>query len=570
MRKFRIRSTRSLNDEVDGGFLPDFRVVLLVTIIVLKVCILCVLAMNSIVVMDEFVQLGWAKYLGVGLFDTIWPVKAVGYAVFYKMAHLIGWDSVSTILIGRAMTTVIACAIVAMVYASSRALQHSRPAALLVIVVLLSFSNFIERIFRTRAEPLAVFFAVASLLVLMRGRPTFRRIFIAGILTGLAFITTQKSIYFNVAIGAALVGDALYLRDMRLAGSRAVWLLAGWLLPITVYIVAFGGTDPWPVADNLFLGPAALVSEVPRLYRDMDRFVIDTLVKNGLLYAMCLAGIGVSLKRIHRLESRERIALIFSVIVCIFVFSHNQPWPYIFVMALPFISLWAASLVEQIAKIPSMRIIFVSALTLAVLLSFVRNGHYYLHFGNSHQMSVVRNAERVTGSTDYYFDGVGMLPNRREPSDLWLDLPLVRQTLEQGEDSELYLIFERAPPKTLIWSYRMDAVAPVIQEIIDSSYVRVAPNIFVAGTELNNGTPTFFKPPIAGWYNLYSRTGQLLRGRVVRDGEEIELPIFLAREASDIELVDGPVNALLVPEGDYGNVFDRRAPDIALFAGVYD
>ena len=42
--------------------------------VAIKLLILAALALNSVIVMDEFVQLGWAKYLGNGLFDTIWPV----------------------------------------------------------------------------------------------------------------------------------------------------------------------------------------------------------------------------------------------------------------------------------------------------------------------------------------------------------------------------------------------------------------------------------------------------------------------------------------------------------------
>ena len=76
----------------------------LLALIAAKLAFLFIFALNSRFVMDEFVQLGWAKYLGNGLFDTVWHPKAVGYVLFYKLAHLIGWDATSSLLAGRSQT----------------------------------------------------------------------------------------------------------------------------------------------------------------------------------------------------------------------------------------------------------------------------------------------------------------------------------------------------------------------------------------------------------------------------------------------------------------------------------
>ena len=51
-------------------------------LIALKIIFLFALAYRSRFVMDEFGQVGYAKYLGNGLFDTIQPAKAVGFTVF--------------------------------------------------------------------------------------------------------------------------------------------------------------------------------------------------------------------------------------------------------------------------------------------------------------------------------------------------------------------------------------------------------------------------------------------------------------------------------------------------------
>ncbi|WP_189465558.1 hypothetical protein, partial [Mesorhizobium sp. M2D.F.Ca.ET.223.01.1.1] len=93
-----------------------------------------------------------------------------GSTAFYNLAHLIGWDATSILLVGRIQTVLIGWAIVAMIYACARALGEDRLRALVIVLLLLCFSNFMERVFRTIAEPLALFFAVAALLAVLRAR----------------------------------------------------------------------------------------------------------------------------------------------------------------------------------------------------------------------------------------------------------------------------------------------------------------------------------------------------------------------------------------------------------------
>ncbi|WP_292530556.1 hypothetical protein, partial [Mesorhizobium sp.] len=102
-----------------------------------------------------------------------------------------------------------------------------------------------------------------------------------------------------------------------------------------------------------------------------------------------------------------------------------------------------------------------------------------------------------------YFDGIGMLPNRSEPSTLWLDRHYVLATLRQGDRSEAYEIFSKSPPKMILWSYRMEYIYPVIAPLIRNSYVTVAPNLRIAGSRLYLGEQEVFDVPIPGVYGLY-------------------------------------------------------------------
>ena len=534
----------------------------------LKLGLLFVLAWNSRFVMDEFQQLGMAKYLGNGLFDTVWHAKAVGYVIFYKIAHLLGWDAVSILLIGRMQVALLGCATITIIYGCARALGHDRLRSLLVIVVLLCFSTFIERIFRTIAEPLALFFAAGALLIVLRGqvdRP--RTIIAAGILSGLSFLATQKAVYFDVALGLALVVDAALARQYRAGIARGAWLLLGWALPIAAYCIAFGGGDPARIAMHLAFGPIEVATTGGDVYANLRVYVWQTLLRNNLLYLFCFAGLALELPRLRRMDGPRRIGLIFTLVVTLFVFSHNQPWPYVFIMALPFLALWSPGFIDRIAG--RMPLAAAALVGVAVAASFPRNGHY-LHIDNYAQLELVAQAEALVGPGDVYFDGIAMLPNRSEPSLLWLDRKYVLKTLAENQASEAYKIFAAAPPKVILWSYRMDAVEPVVGPLIRQSYVAVAPNLRIAGRHLHSGTQERFVVPYAGQYQLYDGAGQPVTGQVEVDGRLLAPPFRLRTGPAAVTLRNGPAQARLLPAGSYRGLRKPGPDNPTLFAGVYD
>jgi hypothetical protein len=540
-------------------------------VIALKVAALFILAFNRLFVMDEFAQLGWAKYVGDGLFHTVWPSKAVGFQLFITPAHLVGLNARSILLIGRMEMALLACGTLAIVYALARSLGQSRMRAAVVVLTLMSFSNFIERIFETRAEPLATFFGTAALLVAVRAEDRRRRIVGAGVLGGLAFLSTQKAIYFDLALGLALVGDAALARRFGKVIACGAWLVLGWLIPVALYCFVFGGSHPLAVAQNLVFGPVQVASaQTAAEYGGLRHFVGQTLIRNALLYAFCFAGMIIALLRIIRLEPARRIALIFSIVVTALVFAHNQPWPYVFVMALPFMALWALCPFDALAGRPRLYTnVALAVLAIAIAVSFVKNA-FYLRLDNQAQLAVVERAEKLLGPGDVYFDAIGMLPNRREPSTLWLDRHSILETLREGKESEAYRIFARSPPKLIIWSYRMDAIAPLVGPLIRRSYVQVAPNIRIAGVQLRRGASgAVFEVPVAGKYALYDLAGSPVGGQLEVYGVVTGQPLDLRRGKVTVRLRSGSMEALLLPVGSYAGLFAAGRDDRALFEGVY-
>ena len=520
--------------------------------------------------MDEFWQLNQSKLVGHGFYTNFWPAKAIGYALFYQPARWLASSATSMLLVGRLETALLACGTLAIVYATARSLGQSRMRSALILLVLLSFSNFIERIFETRAEPLATFFGAAALLVAVRASDRSLRIAAAGVLSGLAFLATQKAIYFNVALGLALVGDAALSRRFALGFERGSWLVLGWLLPVIAYCLVFGGTDPLPVAQNLVFGPVGVASpQTAAEYGGLRQFVVQTLVRNLLLYLICFAGMVLALLRLRRIEGALRIALIFTWIVTALVFAHNQPWPYVFVMALPFMALWAMGPFDALASKWAFSTAAWGVFAVAILASFVTNAQH-LRRDNRDQLALVRQAEKLVSPNELYFDGIGMLPNRYEPNYRWLDVHNVKETLREGQASWPYQAFANTPPKLIIWSYRMDAIEPVIGPLVRDSYVQIAPNIRIAGIRLRSGEAATFVVPVAGSYELYDLEGRPVEAAEVRvDGAPAQMPLSLSKGRVSISYSGGTAEALLLPKGNYAGLVRPGEDNKMLFSGVY-
>ncbi|MDA7963938.1 hypothetical protein [Ruegeria sp.] len=445
-----------------------------------KIAILFVLAVNTRFVMDEFWHFTQPVYLFDGIFETIWPKKAVGYVVFYELSHLIGWDATSMLMVGRLTTAGLAVALLWGIYKCALTLSHERLTAILAVALLLTFSNFIERGFRLRSEPLATLFAVMAVLVVVRYQADrAKTLILAGLLSGLAFVTTQKSVYFNFALGAALVVDALCMLSITRAIKRGVLLLLGWAIAIALYGVLLGGSAMPQVLEVLFLGPAELALNGGSYYDGLDAYVWQTLFRNPLQYGLVAFGLILSAKRILKLDCAERIFLVFTVLLAGLIFFHNQTWPYVFTMVLPFLAVYAALAATYLLHHSERWSSIIPGLLLVIAVQSIVRNVQYLDHDNRAQLVVVQQAEAQLAENDTYFDGIGMIPSRRMEPRLWLDAQAVLKTKGEGQNSTLYSALLEAEPDLVIPSYRTDNLGPEFNSILKSEYGSLSPHILL-------------------------------------------------------------------------------------------
>ncbi len=445
-----------------------------------KIVVFVVLAINTRFVMDEFWHFTQSVYLFDGIFENIWPKKAVGYAVFYELSHFIGWDATSMLITGRLTTAGLGLALIWCIYQCARALGYERITAILTIALLLSFSSFIERGFRLRSEPLATLFAAMAVLVIFRyGADRTKSLFIAGMLSGLAFVTTQKSVYFNFALGTALVVDAICMSSVNRAIKRGALLVLGWAITIAVYGTLLGGFAMPRVLEVLFLGPAELALNGGSYYEGLDAYVWQTILRNPLQYGLVAFGLLLSIKGILKRDSAARIFLIYTIVLTALVFFHNQTWPYVFTMALPFLAVYGAVAATDLLRGPERRFSTMSGILVVIAMqSTVRNVQYLSH-NNHAQLTLVQQAEAQLAKGDTYFDGIGMIPSRRMEPRLWLDAQALRKTNETGQKSTLYKALLGAEPHVVISTYRIDNLDGVFKSALQLNYGFLSPYIMM-------------------------------------------------------------------------------------------
>jgi hypothetical protein len=560
---------------------PGTLVRILAVFIAAKIVFLTALALNSAFVMDEY----WTVVHGLfgldHLYRDIWPAKTVLYAPVFRLPHLLGEGAVEIMLVARALMSAVAIGALWLLYLVARQIGRSRLEAAFIVALVLSFRSQIEWAFLARPEPLALLYAMAALWLATRGRGGLGLCLAAGLVSGIAFLTLQKAAYFNLALGLALVGDGLARRAWKDAVASGAALVLGWGLVVGAYYLIFMalGADLGRMLGYSLAGPAlqnALVGY--QAYGDGLRSFLLRMVGNDLLlYLLCAAGLIMSGSRLGRMASPERRAWIFSVVIAILVFSHRAPWPYNFILAVPFLGLWGA--VPFRAMPAARRVPRLAAVCLLVgALSFFYNIRYLGH-DNAFQNQTVRRAEGLLQPDDRYFDGIGMVVDRQQaggslPGQVasWdqLTISMIRAAAEQGDLDHFERIFGGAP-KVWILSYRTLALDDLLTPYLERSFVPIYPNILIAGVELLPGDAATFRNRWPGTYRLYRSDGTPAAAGLEIDGRRVEGPLRLERARYAVRLADGSEPLYLLPADIEGVPFDMTAPreQQALFPQTY-
>lgn len=603
--------------------LPRLLGPLLLVLCVTKVCLLLVAAVNSRYVADEYIQADYSRYAEAGgFYDSFQPIKTVLYAYYFRAARELADSSVELMFFARLQGFVLAVGMVLLVYAITRRLGADRVSALFAVLVLLAFSNFMERSFRVRSDNLATVFALAGLWVAVGKdaalpvRQALRRSWrplVVGLLVGAAFLSTQKAVYHALALGLGYLalGARLGARRTRApedpsaapetagrlsrglsALAPAALFSAGWVVSVLLYAVYFGGTGVLRVLERVFLAPRQVALHGGEVYRELWVSLYHTVHRNQLALGLCLLGLVLALRRWRRLDPRQALSLVVAAVLTVLVMTHNQPWQYVFVLMLPFLAPWALEVIDWLAPAGASprrpaRPAVIALFAALLLLSFPRN-FYALRLDNSEQDRVAARAESLLAPGERYADGLGMLPNRpRAGERWWWDAATkieISRAAARGDFTVLHETLDDQPKLWLI-TYRLHDLRSLVGPFLSSSYLPVDPNILLSGAPVDRDGETRFVAAWAGRYGLYDRDGKPLAVPFRIDGREVSGEVELAVGTYRLQLgpatgaatgpatgpASGPASAVLLPAGlSLAGPLPAPGPPVRLFADVYD
>ena len=564
-----------------SAVLPRLLTGLMLAFIAAKLVTLAVLGVNTAFIMDEYWIADQALRSPAYLYQDIFPAKTQLYAAFFRIAHWLADDAVQVMLTARVQGVALAGFGLGLVYLIALNIGRSRLEALFILCVILAFSSFMERAFMVRPEPLATFFALGALWVATQRHQTLWLCFAAGLVSGLAFLATQKAVYFNVALGLALLGDGFARRSFKEGVLSGAVLVLGWAVMVIAYGLYFVlyGAEFTEVLRQVFFGPTLKNAMAGHeTYGGLRWLILQTLIRNTALYVLCLAGWGLMLMRFAHLTSQERRAWIFSGVISMLVFAHPAPWPYNLIMAIPFLGLWSTALPRFVRKGPAaISALFAGVVAIVLAFSFARNVHYLDH-DNRFQNETVRLAETLLGPDDTYADGTGMVVTRRLAGSRWrgqvvswdrLAIGRILSLARRGNLDTIEAIFAGSP-KVWILSYRTAALDSVLGPYLRNSYVPISPNVLISGVKLVPGDETLFQNRWKGSYRLYRADGRTATTPLIVDGNPVTGGVALGTGKHSIRLDVGREPLFLLP-ADITVPFTipRRHEQRVLFDRVY-
>lgn len=525
-------------------------------------------------VMDEFALLQGAKFhLQASLYREIDPIKTVLATKIYSLSDWAG-NSVTTVLTARLVGVIAVAVSLLFIVRATKSLWSDKCTLVLVLLTTMTFSNFFEHSFRIRTDTIALPLALGAFAILVQPRRIAWHVICAGFLVGCSFLCTQKAIYFIAAFLLAQLIAGWSTNGWRSAIRDAVLLLGGWLAAFLAYAVWYGGGLWRQVVTKVLQGPRYIFSGTAA-YSGLGDFVLQTLERNVVPYSLCIAGLAISIWRWRRSGFAERFAAIATISIASFIFTHNQPWPYIFVWAQVFLALWVIPLYEALASMRySSRSIALSIFLILAALSLPRQIRYFDH-SNHTQLLVMVEAERLIEPESRYFDGIGMVVSRRiaGPYPWWSwEVPnLLRMVaaLKNGDDS-LPRAIVADHPKLWIINYRLNPVAGLVNRMIAGGYVRISSNILLTGIQCDSGIRDIeFTCRWPGRYQLFDSQGRMIPEMVSVDGAPPSIVVEVGPGVHRLTRSDQGQRFLLPFGTKISGSLPAQGPAQDLYAEVY-
>lgn len=557
-------------------------VVILSLFIAIKVLIIFGYTLHREFIIDEFSQAYKARLIGQ-FYDSYIPIKNVLYAYVYSIPAYFTENSVRITEFARYLSFAMMSVTLIVTYFAAMKLYHRRIFALFSVVVVLSVSSFTEHAFRIRSETVSIMFASIACYVLLLSAGETRRVYKydlgTGVLLGLAFLSTQKAVYYVLALGFASLFCSMQVRQNL---KSCVVMAAGFLITFLFYVLLLNPTDPLVVVSAIFKQPMDVALNADNYYSSLAEYKVRSFYRNPISYLIAALAIICGFIKWRSISQPIRCVLVALTIMLLLIYHHNQPWPYVFVMFMPLLGLMAVypfyqrfilTTESSASSENGTYIPFVLAvLTLMLSAGFFRNVEY-LQNDNMHQKELISIAEKQLLPNETYLDGAGMLVSRdRTAPHIGLDAMTsarVKADLDKGETKYLDQLWAENP-KIILLNYRTLNLLDLMRGQVDQLYVALHPNIMVAGKCSESGDPIQYSNAWAGEYQIYTAGGVLHQDAPIVNEVPVAQKFRLQRGAFSIATTENKPFCIFPADLDWSDLHYPPQRPVRLFAHMYE
>lgn len=468
-------------------------------------------------VMDELVdtQIGVSVSKGYKLYSNIEDgpylirTPLLTYIIGLAVDPLQG--SYKTAIVVRKMMWAFSLLVFLFTYLAARRFK-GKFQGILSIMLLCCFTTFLERSFRIRADLLSTLFSMPALVVLCGTFITLPQLTIAGFFLGLAFLTTQKAIYFILSFYAALVLSRVYISGINIHCFKKMItecfsVFFGLVLPMLFFL--FFNIE---VVDNFLeqcFTHAVHAGLIENIYSYTWKYLVQSFQRDPLFWLLGLAGITVILfesmkSKKHVLflsgdgiySGRRDVAVgIWSLSLLSLLFAHKIKFPYLFINLAPTLSVSGSLILAFFLKSSPLgeinkrwRFKFYGFGILIIILFFSIHWHYKSLQKSEilkHQQAIMDRVDQITKIDDSVFDGVGIAVTRKKATPYSIT---ARWYNERNAGAEFNIVdtIKRTQPKALIKNYRFKRLQSDEIDFINNYFVHDWSNIFVVGKKIKH------------------------------------------------------------------------------------
>ncbi|MGF1608458.1 MAG: hypothetical protein ACFCUQ_03620 [Kiloniellales bacterium] len=462
-------------------------------------------------------------------------------------------------------------------------------ATLFALLCYFALSYVVEHGTSFRFDPIAVFFCLGAVCLLLCARPAWLGALVAGLALAAALMVTIKSVLYLPVLGCLLLLPVLRSEDRRRglvnAALFALALAGGFALLYAAHRASLQPVELHRSAD-FAVRAADKVFRLDDLFPRWPFFVVS-LIESGVVWICLVLGI-VTLVRRARAAVPEDCAtaiplLIFLLpLISLLIYRNAFPYFYVFIMPLPLLAcgaFFAAIVRSSPGRVIRSPRLLAAGLVLAVTVSL---GKVYLASAEpalAQQRQTIALAHRLFPEPVAYIGRTEMVASYRKVG-FFMSTWGMENYLERGEpifrellvrERPLFLIANiasldpRMPPERLraLGGY---ALLDEDHAVLAANYVHHWGALYVAGKRLalpREGDALSFEILIPGVYTLEAKAPVTIDGRLVEPGKSLRLDPGLHRAEID---ANGPAKAIL----RWGEGLHRPAepaPEGPLFTG---